>query len=87
MLIQTGLKQGKAVGKASAAKRERRKERLTAAGKTHAVRASGMREAGFGEEGETQKVSNRFHLGLAQQFLLWMDPGQRQPSGHSHFGV
>lgn len=33
-----------------------------AAGKTHAVHASGMREAGIAEEGETQKVSNCFYL-------------------------
>lgn len=56
-----------------------------AAGKTHAVHASGMGEAGIAEEGETQKVSKLFLP--AQQFLLWMDPGQPQPSGHSYFGV
>lgn len=49
--------------------------------------ASGIGEADIGKTEEAGKVSNLFNLGLAQQFLLWMDPGQCQPSGHSHFGV
>lgn len=35
-----------------------------------------------------RRDSEGFKLFLpAQQFLLWMDPGQPQPSGHSYFGV
>lgn len=56
MLIQTGLKQSKVVGKTDASKRERIKERLMSAGKTHAVSASDVGEVGIGEEGETRKV-------------------------------
>lgn len=76
------MEQGSA--KAAVSKRKRRKKRLRAAGKTCAVRPYGKEEAEFREEGEAEEVSNHFHLGLSQQFLLWMDPGQSQPSGHNH---
>lgn len=70
--------------KADVSKRKRRKERLRAAGKARALIASGTEEAELEDEGEDGEVSNYLHLGLTQQFLLWMDPGQSQPSGHSH---
>lgn len=68
MLIQTSLKQSKAVGKADASKKERRKKRLTAAGKTHAASASGLGRLEAERKGRLGRFQTISTWGLLSSF-------------------